>query len=74
MNKKTFVITVEEKIEKVNYYLVNETSRSKAVKFFKTYDKKHYPKAINTKVINDYELIKQIYTVQQFKELINKVR
>ena len=35
-DKKTFVISVKEKIEKINYYLVSETSQTKAVKFFKT--------------------------------------
>jgi len=69
-DKKTFVISVKEQIEKINYYLVSETSQTKAVKFFKTYDKKHHPKAVDTKVINEYELINNVYTAEQFRELI----
>tara|TARA_Y100000592_G_scaffold71426_1_gene111153 strand:- start:302 stop:541 length:240 start_codon:yes stop_codon:yes gene_type:complete len=71
-NDEIFVLCVKENIEQINYYAVSESSRDKAIEFFKIYNKDKHPKAIKKIVVNESETIEKVYNQAEFKKLLKK--
>ncbi len=69
---EVFVFCVRENIEQINYYAISESSKDKAIEFFKTYNKDKHPKAIKTIIVNESERVLQIYNQAEFKKLIKQ--